>query len=52
MNDETQSGRGGKRSGAGRPKGSKVSNSTETFFKRCSAEQKKQLEAYWEKIKE
>ncbi len=46
MKNETLSGRGGKREGSGRKK-----QGNEVFYKRCTLEQKKKLEEYWEKIK-
>lgn len=55
MKKETLSGRGGANIGAGRPVGAKSktpkTNRTEVFYKRCSSEQKKELEKLWEKIK-
>ena len=53
--EKPTSGRGGKREGAGRPKGAvqkapKKKYDT-TFQKRCSYKQAKKLEAYWQTIK-
>ena len=44
--------RGGKRNGAGRPEGSKISKKTEIFYKRCTPEKKKWLQQKSEEYKE
>ena len=42
---------GGKREGAGRKQGSKVSNNTTTFFARCTEVEKDYLKKYLEQIR-
>lgn len=53
--EQEKSNRGGKREGAGRPKGAKQKEPTikhETnFHVRCSFEQRELLKAYWKTIK-
>lgn len=45
------SGRGGKRQGAGRPKGTKITNNETTFYARCTKEEKLLLSEYLEFIR-
>ena len=43
--------RGGKREGAGRPLGSKVTKNTTMFYVRCSEEEKQKLKKFLEKLR-
>ena len=53
--EEKKSTRGGKREGAGRPKGAKQTtptvNAETNFHVRCSYAQRDKLKAYWKTIK-
>lgn len=44
MTEEKKTGRGGKREGAGRPKGTLRSNKSEIFYRKVTADEKEYLE--------
>lgn len=46
--EKITSGRGGKRQGAGRPKGTKITNNETTFYARCTIQEKILLSEYLE----